>query len=89
MSLVNTVRGLSCLMVCGILVPPPGIEFTSSALEGVFLTTGQPRKSMSASTLTETLTQIYTKKINSSQYKIQQFTRIRHHKRKTIETDLK
>ena len=25
-------------MICGILAPPPGIEFTSSALEGGFLT---------------------------------------------------
>ena len=32
--------GLSCPTACGILVPRPGIEPTSPALEGRFLTTG-------------------------------------------------
>ena len=31
---------LSCFAECGILVPGPGIKPTSSALQGVFLTTG-------------------------------------------------
>ena len=39
------VRGLSCPMECGILVPQSGIEPTSLALEGRFLTTGPRGKS--------------------------------------------
>ena len=35
---------LSCLLACGILVPPPGIKLMSSALEGRVLTTGPPGK---------------------------------------------
>ena len=38
-------RGLSCLVVCGILVPRPGIEPASLALKGGFLTTGPPEQS--------------------------------------------
>ena len=34
--------GLRYPLTCGILVPQPGIESTSLALEGVFLTTGAP-----------------------------------------------
>ena len=37
--------GLSCLAACGILVPRPGIEPASPALEGGFLTAGPPGKS--------------------------------------------
>ena len=37
---------LSCPAACGILVPCPGIEPTSPVLEGGFLTTGPPRKSL-------------------------------------------
>ena len=37
--------GLSCPAACGILVPRPGIEPASPALEGGFLTTGPPGKS--------------------------------------------
>ena len=36
---------LSCPVACGILVPRPGIEPTSPALEGGVLTTGPPGKS--------------------------------------------
>ena len=36
--------GLSCLTVCRILVPQPGIKPESSALEVRFLTTGPPGK---------------------------------------------
>ena len=43
-SLVVT-PGLSCPSACGILVPQPGIEPASSALQGGFLTTGSPGKS--------------------------------------------
>ena len=39
-------RGLSCPEACGILVPWPGIEPTSPALEGGFLTTGPSGKSL-------------------------------------------
>ena len=39
------VRGLGCPAACGILVPRPGIEPVSPALEGGFLTTGPPVKS--------------------------------------------
>ena len=39
------VHGLSCPTACGILVPRPGIEPTSPALEGGFSTTGPPGKS--------------------------------------------
>ena len=35
----------SCPVACGILVPQPGIEPVSPALEGGFLTTGPPGKS--------------------------------------------
>ena len=37
---------LSCPVACGILVPGPGIEPVSPALEGRFLTTGPPGKSV-------------------------------------------
>ena len=37
--------GLGCPTACGILVPRPGIEPPSPALEGRFLTTGPPGKS--------------------------------------------
>ena len=40
------VRGLSCPVACGILVPQPGIEPASPALEGGFFTTGPPGKSL-------------------------------------------
>ena len=36
---------LSCPLACGILVPQPGIETTSSASQDRFLTTGPPGKS--------------------------------------------
>ena len=48
LSLVEA-RGLSCPVVCGILVPRPGIEPMSPALEGRFFTTGPPGKSLNAS----------------------------------------
>ena len=38
--------GLSCPPACGILVPRPGIKPTTFALEGGFLTTGPPGKSL-------------------------------------------
>ena len=38
-------RGLSCPMACGILVPQPGIEPMSPALEGGFFMSGPPGKS--------------------------------------------
>ena len=38
--------GLSCPVACGILVPQPGIEPESPALEGGFLTTRPPGKSI-------------------------------------------
>ena len=37
---------LCCSMIFGILVPGPGIEPMSPALQGEFLTTGPPGKSM-------------------------------------------
>ena len=37
--------GLSCPAACGILVPRPGMEPASPALEGGFFTTGPPGKS--------------------------------------------
>ena len=37
--------GLSCPSACGILIPQPGIEPVSPALEGGFLTTGPSGKS--------------------------------------------
>ena len=39
-------RGLSCPAACGILVPWPGIEPASPALEGGFFTTGPRGKSL-------------------------------------------
>ena len=38
--------GLSCFLAGGILVPPPGIEPTRPALQGGFLFTGPPGKSL-------------------------------------------
>ena len=38
-------HGLSCSSACGILLPQPGIEPVSPALQGRFLTTGPPGKS--------------------------------------------
>ena len=38
--------GLSCPLACGILVPQPGIEPPCAALEGRFLITGSPGKSL-------------------------------------------
>ena len=38
--------GLSCSAACGILDPRQGIELVSPALEGRFLTTGPPGKSL-------------------------------------------
>ena len=43
---VVAVLGLSCSAACGILVPHPGIKFESLALQGKFLTTGPPGKSL-------------------------------------------
>ena len=40
------VSGLSCPAACGILVPRPGMEPASPALEGRFLTTEPPGKSL-------------------------------------------
>ena len=39
-------HGLSCPVAWGILVPRPGIEPVSLALEGGFLATGSPGKSL-------------------------------------------
>ena len=43
--LVVVAHRLSCPVACGILIPRPGIEPMSPALEGWFLTTGPPGKS--------------------------------------------
>ena len=45
----------SCSAACGILVPQPGIELLSPALQGEFLTTGSPGKSLYSSILIQTL----------------------------------
>ena len=42
-------RGLSYPLACGILVPRPGMEPASPALEGGFFTTGPPGKSLGSS----------------------------------------
>ena len=42
---VAVALGFSCPAACGILVPQPGIELISLALEGGFLTIGPPGKS--------------------------------------------
>ena len=39
---LGVAHGLNCSAACGILVPPPGIEPESPALQGGFLTTGPP-----------------------------------------------
>ena len=46
MTSLIVVRGFSCSMAYGILVPQPGIEPTSPALQSEFLTTGPPGKSL-------------------------------------------
>ena len=43
---VVVVHGLSCPTASGFLVPLPGIEPPSPALEGGFFTTGPPGKSL-------------------------------------------
>ena len=58
-SSVVVARGLSCPTACGILVPQPGIEPTSPALEGRFFTTGSPGKSLSLSLLKSALSDSY------------------------------
>ena len=45
-SVVVAHRWLSCSVACGILVPRPGIEPMSPALEGGFLTIGPPGESL-------------------------------------------
>ena len=45
------VRGLRCSVARGILVPPPGMESVSPALQGRFLTIGPPRDISTAHTL--------------------------------------
>ena len=45
MSSIVVMHGLSCPASCGNLVPRPGIELASPALEGGFFTTGPPEKS--------------------------------------------
>ena len=45
-------HGISCSKACRILVPPLGIEPTSPALNGRFLTTGPPTKSSTHGFLT-------------------------------------
>ena len=45
-ALAVVARGPSFSSACGILVSPRGIELTSPALQGGFLTTGPPRKSL-------------------------------------------
>ena len=42
---VVAVCGLSCPVACRMSAPQPGVEPISSALEGIFLTTGPPEKS--------------------------------------------
>ena len=46
MTSLLVVRGFSCSMAYGILVPQPGIEPTSPALQSEFLTTRPPGKSL-------------------------------------------
>ena len=46
---VVAASGLSCLMVCGILIARPGTEPASHALEGRFLNSGPPEKSLADS----------------------------------------
>ena len=44
LQILVAVPGLRCPEACGILVPQPGIEPVSPALEGQFLTPGSPGK---------------------------------------------
>ena len=46
MGSVVVAQGLSCSAVCEILVPQPGIKPKSPELQGKFLTTGLPGKSL-------------------------------------------
>ena len=56
-SSVVVTRGISCSSTCGILVPQPGIKPVSPALQGRFLTTGPPGKSLIHIVVQQTLTQ--------------------------------
>ena len=55
---VVAARRLSCPAACGILVPQPGIEPAFPALEGGFLTTGPPGKSLKSKDLLKNKTKI-------------------------------
>ena len=53
-------HGLSCLAARGILDPGPGIEPSSPALEGGFLTTGPPGKSLDYKLLENGLSPVFS-----------------------------
>ena len=55
---VVAAHGLSCPTLCGILVPRPGIEPASPALEGGFLTTVPPGKSQCQNFQSRVLTEV-------------------------------
>ena len=57
-SSLRTLR-LSCFTACGILAPRPGIEPTTPALQGQFLTTGPPGKSQKVWILMLTWSRIF------------------------------
>ena len=63
-------RGLSCPAACGILVPQPGIELASPALQDQFLTNGPLGKSLSSIVYIKTLKKIFKRKECSHYSKI-------------------
>ena len=62
--LVVVVCGFSCPAACGILVPWPGIEPASPALEGGFLTTPLPGKSQDFTSLSPNHTSLLSSNWN-------------------------
>ena len=61
---------LSCFMPCRILVPQPGLEPMSPALQGGFLTTGPPGKSLRQTFISNTFTVEFLISFESSDYEM-------------------
>ena len=61
---------LSCFMPCRILVPQPGLEPMSPALQGGFLTTGPPGKSLRQTFISNIFTVEFLISFESSDYEM-------------------
>ena len=61
---------LSCFVPCRILVPQPGLEPMSPALQGGFLTTGPPGKSLRQTFISIAFTVEFLINFESSEYEM-------------------